>query len=260
MKSKMHELKNLKTKTMGNILTTILALVIVSVLTACSEGLSGTYYGTYEGAKVACQMEQEGNQLKGIIQDELGSVFEFSGNYTGSTSSGEMVANKTYALVYSASISGNTCTFTIRSANGEGNTIKVLLTKSSSSEQTTTATNASYNSDGNIDEGVVGRWMHESITSTGGSADYASVVSVSYYEYNADGTYCFRNGGSAGGGDGWGYYSGAENGASCGKWYVKDGYLYSLRDGKTYSVKYTLYNGQLVFGTKGNYTFLKPAN
>ena len=102
--------------------------------------------------------------------------------------------------------------------------------------------------------------MESSVSSGGGFGDYASMTSVTYYQYNADGTYCITDGGAAGGGADWSYSAGANSGATCGKWYVKDGNLYYTRDGQLYYKKYTIHNGQLVFGTSGSYKFLSRVN
>ncbi len=237
--------------------TTILAVVLVSILTACAQNFSGTYYGTYDGAQVACQMIQKGNQVTGLIEDDKGASIEFSGTVSGAVSKGSMVANGLYALSYTASLSGNNCTFSIRAANGQGIAMNFTVSK----QGTVKSTAATAKPAGNLDRNVVGRWMKETnISSGGGFGDYASFTSVTYYQYNADGTYCITDGGAAGGGADWSYSGGAQSGATCGKWYVKDGYLYTIRNGETYYVKYTLYNGQLVFGTKGNYQFLSNAN
>jgi len=107
-----------------------------------------------------------------------------------------------------------------------------------------------------IDYDVVGTWMQQDMIASSGYGDYASYTSVTYYQFNANGTVCVSDGGSVSSGNDWSY-SGGGNGAQCGKWYVKDGYIYFEQNGQPYGyIKYTFHNGQLVFGTKGNYVFL----
>ena len=94
------------------------------------------------------------------------------------------------------------------------------------------------------------------MTASSGYGDYASYTSVTYYQFNSNGTVCVTDGGAVSSGSDWSYNN---NGGSsqCGKWYVKDGFIYFEQNGQAYGyVKYTMHNGQLVLGTKGNYVFL----
>jgi hypothetical protein len=107
-----------------------------------------------------------------------------------------------------------------------------------------------------IDYDIVGTWLQQDMMASSGYGDYASYTSVTYYQLNANGTVCVTDGGSVGSGNDWSY-SGGGNGSQCGKWYVKDGFIYFEQNGQLYGyIKYTLHNGQLVLGTKGNYVFL----
>lgn len=108
-----------------------------------------------------------------------------------------------------------------------------------------------------IDYDLVGTWMQQSMTASSGYGDYASYTSVTYYQLNANGTVCVSDGGVVSSGNDWSYNSNGGGNAQCGKWYVKDGYIYFEQNGQLYGyIKYTFHNGQLVLGTKGNYVFL----
>lgn len=240
-------------------ITTIAMLVFMTISVAFGQNLSGIYYGEFEGTKVACELKQQGSQLAGILQDDAGNTFEFYTMLSQGSAKGKMIINGMYETPYMASFSASACTFNISGIGGVS--IKVSLYKQSQSKSSTTSTTAqTLKSAGNIDKSVVGSWMMESLVSSGGYGDYASMTSVTYYQYNADGTYCITDGGGAGGGSGWSYSANAKKGATCGKWYVKDGYLYYTKEGQWYYKKYTMHNGQLVFGTSGSYTFLSRAN
>lgn len=236
-------------------ITTIAMLVFMTISVAFGQNISGIYYGEFEGTKVACELKQQGSQLAGILQDDAGNTFEFNSLLSQGAAKGKMIINGMYETPYTASFSASACTFNISGVGGVS--IKVNLYKQSQSKSPTAQTSTSA---GNIDKSVVGRWMMESSVSSGSYGDYASMTSVSYYQYNSDGTYCITDGGGAGGGSGWSYSASAKSGATCGKWYVKDGNLYYTRDGQLYYKKYTMHNGQLVFGTSGSYTFLSRAN
>lgn len=116
-------------------------------------------------------------------------------------------------------------------------------------------------SSGSIDPQVVGRWMHENLVSTSGSADYASFVSVKYFQFNEDGTYTVTDGGSAGGGDGYGYSASSGGVIESGTWNVQNGELCtSFGNGNSSHVYYQFSDGKLVLGRSGGYKFLSPAN
>lgn len=107
-----------------------------------------------------------------------------------------------------------------------------------------------------IDKSIVGTWAQQDMIASSGYGDYASYTSVTYYQFSSDGTVCVADGGSVSSGSDWSY-NGNSNGSQCGKWYVKDGFIYFEQNGQAYGyVKYTFHNGQLVLGTKGNYVFL----
>ncbi len=112
-----------------------------------------------------------------------------------------------------------------------------------------------------IDQNIVGTWMQQDMIASSGYGDYASYTSVTYYQFNANGTICVTDGGSVSSGNDWSYNNNGSSNAQCGKWYVKDGYIYFEQNGQAYGyVKYTFHNGQLVLGQSGNYKFLSPAN
>lgn len=123
------------------------------------------------------------------------------------------------------------------------------------------AINESMNtsSSGSIDPQVVGRWMHENVASTSGSADYASFVSVKYFQFNEDGTYTVTDGGSAGGGDGYGYSASSNGVIESGTWNVQNGELCTSFGNGNSNVYYQFSDGKLVLGRSGNYKFLSPA-
>ena len=117
----------------------------------------------------------------------------------------------------------------------------------------------STSSSGSIDPQVVGRWMHENVASTSGSADYASFVSVKYFQFNEDGTYAVTDGGSAGGGDGYSYSGSASGVIESGTWNVQNGELCTSFGNGNSNVYYQFSDGKLVLGRSGNYKFLSPA-
>ncbi|MCB0506990.1 MAG: hypothetical protein KDD21_01695 [Bacteroidetes bacterium] len=109
----------------------------------------------------------------------------------------------------------------------------------------------------NIDNNLVGTWMQQDMLASSGYGDYASYVSVTYYQFNQNGTVCVTEGGSVSSGNDWSYNNSGSGNAQCGNWYVQDGYIYFEQNGQFYGyVKYTFHNGQLVLGTSGNYVFL----
>lgn len=243
---------------MKTLITTI-SILVATFITAAAQNYSGIYYGTYDGSDVACEIVQSGTKVSGVIEDSEGNVFEFNGTVSGTASKGTMIANNMYTFSYSATHAASTVTFSISAANG----VAPLVVKMNKQAKPTTTSNATSTVASNIDKSVVGTWKSVSTLSSsgyGGYGDYASLSSVTYYQINADGTFCVMDGGSVGGGADWSSSSGSSKGANCGKWYVKDGYMYISQNGQTSSVKYTMHNGQLVFGTKGNYAFLSRAN
>lgn len=113
----------------------------------------------------------------------------------------------------------------------------------------------------NIDQSLVGNWTQQSTTSSSGYGDYASYTSVTYYQFQANGTLCITDGGAVSGGNDWSYNSNGGGNVQCCNWYVSNGYIYFEQNGQQLGyVKYTFHNGQLVLGTKGNYVFLYAAN
>jgi len=243
---------------MKTVITT-LAIFIASFITAAAQNYSGIYYGTYDGSEVACEIVHSGTKVSGVVEDSEGNVFKFSGTLTGTSSKGSMVANEMHQLTFTAAHTASAVTFSVKAPNG-GTPLVVKLTKQNAG---TTAPSVASTPSGAIDKSLVGSWKQESMLSSsgyGGYGDYASMVSVTYYILKADGTLCVKDGGSVGSGADWNYSAGASNNANCGKWSVKDGYIYITQNGQTSSVKYTMHNGQLVLGTKGNYVFLSRAN
>ncbi len=239
------------------LLTTIAMMVLITLSSGCSEGLTGTYSGVFNGATVECCIVQSGDQLTGVLSDG-NSSFNFKGTIENNLSVGTMVSNDNIQLLYTANFNGNSCTFQIRQMTGNNNPFIVTLSKAGN--QASGAYSDETTQGGELDQGVVGRWKEETSASTSGSAAYASFTSVKYYQFNADGTYSVTDGGAAGGGEGWSYVSSAGGGGRTGTWYTKEGYMYTEQNGKSYYNKYTLYEGKLVFGTKGNYSFLYPIN
>lgn len=108
-----------------------------------------------------------------------------------------------------------------------------------------------------IDNNILGSWMQQDIISSNGYGNYASYTSVTYYQFTQNGTLIVTEGNATASGNDWGYNNNAQNTNSC-SWYVQDGYIYFEKDGNLLGyTKYTLHNGQLVFGTSGNYKFLE---
>lgn len=111
-----------------------------------------------------------------------------------------------------------------------------------------------------IDNAVVGTWMQQDMIASSGYDDYTSYTSVTYYQFNANGTLCVTDGGSVSSGNDWSY-SGNGRKSDCCNWHVQNGYIYFEQNGQHLGyVKYTIHNGQLVFGQSGNYKFLSQAN
>mgnify|MGYP000870840706 CR=1 FL=1 len=243
---------------MKKTITTIAILVIMTISSAFAN-ISGIYYGEYDGSKIACQVEQQGDELAGVIQDAEGNVYVFQNQIVGGKTKGTMTVNGMYEFPYSASFTGSSCKINI---SGNGNSLALNLSKAQTTSTTSYSKPAPTSKPaGNLDASVIGRWMMESsVSSGGGFGDYASMTSVTYYQYNADGTYSMTDGGAAGSGADWSYSSGASNSATTGKWYVKDGNLYYSRNGNWYYKKYTMHKGQLVFGTGNDHTFLSRVN
>lgn len=108
-----------------------------------------------------------------------------------------------------------------------------------------------------IDNNLLGAWMQQDIISSGGYGNYASYTSVTYYQFTQNGTLIVTAGNATASGNDWSYNNNAQNENSC-SWYVQDGYIYFEKNGTFLGyTKYTFHNGQLVFGTKGNYKFLQ---
>ena len=111
-----------------------------------------------------------------------------------------------------------------------------------------------------IDQSLIGNWAQQSSIASSGYGDYASYTSVTYYQFQSNGTLCVIDGGAVSSGSDWSYGSESSNSQCC-SWYVSDGYIYFEQNGQQLGyIKYTFHNGQLVLGTKGNYVFLYPSN
>ncbi len=117
--------------------------------------------------------------------------------------------------------------------------------------------NSSFAQTKKIDQTVVGSWMQQNIISSNGYGNSASYTSVTYYQFTQNGTLIVTEGNTSASGNDWSYNNNANNTNSC-NWYVQDGYIVFEQNGTMLGyTKYTLHNGQLVFGTDGDYKFLQ---
>ena len=76
-------------------LTTIAILVIMTISSAFAN-ISGIYYGEYDGSKIACHVEQQGDELAGVIQDAEGNVYVFQNQIIAGKTKGIMTVNSMY--------------------------------------------------------------------------------------------------------------------------------------------------------------------
>ena len=108
-----------------------------------------------------------------------------------------------------------------------------------------------------IDKCIVGSWMQQNIISSNAYGNSASYTSVTYYQFTQNGKLIVTEGNAVASGNDWSYNNNASNTNNC-NWFVQNGYIYFEQNGQLLGyTKYTLHNGQLVFGQKGNYKFLQ---
>lgn len=244
---------------------TLIALTMT--LTGLHAQWDGTYYGTVSGDNVVMNLEQNGNNVTGVMKDSY-QTFDIKGTVNGNQFSGT-TTEQSYQIAFglTAEKSGNTleCILSV-DMNGETGEVPFTVEKQGETVGTSSATSSSgsatkipFPSGATFPAALVGTWVQNENYNSGSGDSFMGASFSQSMTFNGDGT--LSEGGSSASMSG-SNYSGQSTGGGAGKldgigWYAKQKnfYLIVYNNNKWESVHvgtwYTENNALLLTGNNG---------
>ena len=184
------------------------------------QNWTGSYSGNINGTPATLSLQQNGNQVNGII-DASGYKYSLSGTANGKNAQGQVIDTQTQGgMTYQSTLNGTDIAMTI-SVNGSQLQLQFSKSTTNDSKVAPSAGNTGKTNNVQLDQRLVGNWLYtESYSSDGFSfaSQWRMIV-------NADGTYLYGDAKVAGGGDGVSGSSGG-GGMTPGKWKTENSIIY----------------------------------
>lgn len=204
-----------------------IAIFLASMLFICdaeAASLPGVYVIETPQGRIVAKLEVKGEKLTGSIDFGGKTEIKLAGTTQGDAASGT-ASSKDGAGSFEAVVQGDTLNLTVSQQDGPNQKaaqlplqFQRLVSKNNVPERPATAEDSAG------DPRLVGNWTYQNVIASGD----ASFASEEHMALRADGTYLYRKGRTAAGGDDWSFEGGNDGKAESGRWRAQNGILFVM--------------------------------